>query len=683
MSQLRPYQSEDKASIIEAWKEYRSILYQLPTGGGKSVVLTSIIQDYKHEQIIVFAHKRKLLFQLRDHLKRVGITAGVLAGQFQENLDSNIIIVSIRTAVKDARLESLLERDWNKVIIDEARHSRTASYDKVLDALLEKHPNHRLLGVDATPYRKDKKRLDKHFQHMVVSSETIASLTEKGFLQKCKTIVSPINIEDLQEQVKEVANDYQITSLSNYMRQPKYLNYVVSQYITYGEQRQAIVFAVDKAHAKDLAVVFEDNGYEGRVVRIDSDMSETEIEQAYQLFEDKKAQILINVEMITEGVDLPSVGCIVGARPTKSMTLYFQMIGRGMRLDGIHDYFINLDCCGWTEEYGVATTPKHWSLNPEIDPNGARIGNKIFGKNMITGELEEDLTDYIGEVIEMTPEEYLQSLQGGKEKAVQINISIDDKIKNLFEAVISLIMAIEGIYKDFYVEFEYDNYEHKKIVQFFHHDSKGEGRSAYSRMRAELTFEKDRRTGKQTIYSTMVHGYDSSKHFDYLKLTKLVGDLNSKLLKDDNKTLTAKSFELLEQIADLNKSKINLEQFKQAEEQMKADQFKQSVDDHVKINKIFDLSNSKLNYGSYFKESWMGNMGGDIVKIELPDGKIKGHHNTIILHVKKHEGWQDDPANPGKSLRTYKVVQEEKKYIKGDRVYEMIKDGRWNIEVEV
>lgn len=680
MSQLRPYQAVDKYEIIKAWEEYRSILYQLPTGGGKSIVLTSIIQDYKQEQIIVFAHKRKLLFQLRDHLKRAGITAGVLAGQFQENLDSNIIIVSIRTAVKDARLESLLERDWNKVIIDEARNARTASYDKVLDALLEKHPTHRLLGVDATPYRKDKKRLDKHFQYMITSSENVASLIEKGYLQKCKTIVSPINIEDLREEVKEVANDYQITALSNYMRKPKFLNYVVGQYIEFGEERQAIVFAVDKAHAKDLMIVFEDNGYQGKVVRIDSDMNEDEIEKAYKAFEDKQAQILINVEMVTEGVDLPSAGCIIGARPTKSLTLFMQIAGRGMRLDGVHDYFILLDCCGWTEEYGVVSTPKHWSLNPEIDPNGTRTGNKIFGRNK-HGDLQdiEELTDYIGEVIEMTPEEYLQQLQGGKEKAEQINITIDEKIKLLFEAIMKLIIAIEGIYKDFYVEFEYGEYSDEYKVKFFHLDSKSDGRNSYSRMRADLTFKQ--KGSKQSIYASMVHSYDSERHFQFLKLTKLVGDLNGKLLKEDSNKLTRQSFELLEQVADLNKSKINLNQFNEAEKQFKADQRKQQIDDHVKIHKSLDFRNKPLTYGYYFKESWMSNLGGDIVQVDVPNGKINNHQNTIILHVKKHVGWEVDPVSQ-REVRSYKVVQEEKKYVKGERIYEMIKDADWNNEVQ-
>src|SRR5690606_2080224 len=145
--------------------------------------------------------------------------------------------------------------------------------------IFHNHEGAKLLGVDATPYRKDKKRLDHHFQHLVVSQETTASLMQKGFLQKCKTIVSPIELDKLAEEVKETTGDYQVQALSYYMRKPKFLEYVVSQYITYGEGRQNIVFAVDIQHAKELQQVFEDNGFQGKVARIDSTMSDSVIEE--------------------------------------------------------------------------------------------------------------------------------------------------------------------------------------------------------------------------------------------------------------------------------------------------------------------------------------------------------------------------------------------------------------------
>lgn len=138
---LRGYQIDDKRSILAAWKEFRSVLYQLPTGGGKSEILASIIEDFKDKKIIVFAHKKKLINQLKGHLQRKGIDVGILMGTETENLDANIIIASIKTAVKDSRLQMLVDREWDYEFIDEARHSRTGSYDKVLEQIFHNHPN--------------------------------------------------------------------------------------------------------------------------------------------------------------------------------------------------------------------------------------------------------------------------------------------------------------------------------------------------------------------------------------------------------------------------------------------------------------------------------------------------------------------------------------------------------------
>lgn len=667
MSTLRSYQSSDKAAIYQAWKEFPSVLYQLPTGGGKSVVLSSIVEDYKNENILIFAHKRKLLKQLKSHLNSRGIRCGLLAGTLQENLDANIIIVSIRTAVKETRLEALLKRDWNKTFIDEARHSRTGSYDTVLDALKEAHPRMRILGVDATPYRKDKKRLDKHFHTMVVSSEDTASLTKQGFLQKCKTIVSPIDRESLAEQVKEVANDYQITSLSNYMRQPKYINYVVSQYIEFGEGRQNIVFAVDKAHSKDLQQAFEDNGFEGKVARIDSSMSDKEIEQAYIDFESGKVQHLINVEMITEGVDLPDCGCITGARPTKSLTLYLQMAGRGTRPDGTNDYFILLDCCGWTEDWGVITSPKSWSLNPEIDPNSGRSGNKIFGRND-KGELVEDLTDYIGEIEELTPDEFLKQLAGGKEKAESINQTLDEKITALFDEIRKLfdnILAKLKMTDSFTVEYDYDYRRERKII--WKHKDKGEGRWRNNSVTLVL------REGEQpkiTLSDT-----DTDKPLAYYSTLSLAGEMGRKLLEliTDNKTLHIE--ELLAQVEQLRKQKIDIEQFKKAEEEMKEQQWTAAVEDHAKTNKIFECPNP-LTWNDYFPRDYSSVA---ITAIEVPSGRINNHHNSLKLHTCRREY--------DHTIRKYVVKREtlyveEKNYIKGEKVYEMIKDCKWGVEQE-
>jgi superfamily II DNA or RNA helicase len=659
MKQLREYQDSDKQAIEEALLEFGSVLYQLPTGGGKSVVITSIVNDYKTEQILIFAHKRKLLFQLKKHLKSIGITAGILSGDIQENLDSNIIIASIRTAVNDSRLQFLLDRDLKKVIIDEARHSRTPSYDKVLDAIKVSHPVCEFIGVDATPYRNDKKRLDKHFQHMVVSSENIATLMEKGFLQKCKAIVSPIDKESLLEQVKSTDNDYQITSLSNYMRQEKYLDYVINQYLTYGEGRPAIVFAVDKAHSRDLKSKFESNGFLGKVERIDSDMSETEVQNAFGRFERGESTVLINVEMVTEGVDLPNAGCIIGARPTKSLTLYMQMVGRGMRLDDMFDYFILLDCCGWTADYGTISTPKTWSLNPEIDPNSGRIGNKIFGRRP-DGTLTEDLTNFIGEVIEMTPEEYMEQLLGSEEQAIIVNKNIDDKINDIYVKILSLILKPEN-YKDFEYKIE-NKYGDVQYIFTLINDSEV---SSYYKQNVTIEIST---SGTKFIFSKCDKSFSNEYKTSYMKCQVLNGFINKEMLSKPN--FEKQAFELLEQVTDLQKSKIDLSNFKKAKEKLAKQEREQMIEEVVKTTGIFELKN-ELYYTDYFRTEEYPDPR--ITKIELTSNKLLSE-NTIKFHCYKSDyKWEDG----NRKLVQVEIVI-EKKFVLKAKFYQLLEDGMWN-----
>lgn len=662
---LRGYQIDDKRAILAAWKEFRSVLYQLPTGGGKSVILASIIEDLKDKKIIVFAHKKKLIKQLSMHLRKRGIDVGIMMGTETENLDANIIIASIKTAVKDARLQMLIDREWDYEFIDEARHSRTGSYDKVLEEIFHNHPNAKLLGVDATPYRKDKKRLDHHYQTLVCSKETTASLMEKGFLQKCKTIVSPIEFNQLEEEVKETTGDYQIQALSHYMRKPKFLEYVVSQYIEYGEGRQNIVFAVDIQHAKDLQQVFEDNGFTGKVARIDSTMSDSVIEQVFADFESGKIQILINVEMVTEGVDLPIAGCVTGARPTKSLTLYLQMAGRGGRPDGENDYFILLDCCGWTEEWGTVASPKTWSLNPEIDPNGGRSGYKVFRKDTSNGLVEVE-DDFIGEVIELSPEEYLQQLAGGKEQAEAINVSIDDKIVALFNEIIKLLgknVKALADQKYFDVVFSY-KYTEKEIT-WTHKSCEDENRWRQNIVKLSIS-----RKGELTI---SLNRTDTSNELAYFQTLEFAGKLGLGVVLIKQEKKTQPIVELVEQVDKLERTKIDIAQFKEAEKKIAAEQRDKEIADHARLDGTFTLNEERQAY-QYFKETGILEV---ITAIKIPSGKINGHHNTIILVGGYYR------YNYSTSQREWIPVKDmEKKYVKGDKVLDIINEGKWNIEVE-
>jgi superfamily II DNA or RNA helicase len=660
----RQYQEDDYKCIIKALETHAGVIYQLPTGGGKSVIISQYIIEHKNENIIIFAHKRRLLTQLYNRLKDAKVDVGILAGSLEENFYAKVLIVSIRTAVKDARLELLMQRKWTRAVIDEARHSRTNSYDKVLDTMREAHPDYKLFGVDATPFRKDRRRLDKHFQHMVVSKEDVKSLTEKGYLQRCKVIQTPIDKEALKEQVKEVGNDYQMGALSDYMRQPKYLEYVVNNYKENGEGRQAIAFAVDKAHAKDLKAEFIKGGFK-KIAQIDSDMSTEEVEKAFADFESEKIQILINIEMATEGVDLPNCGCIIGARPTKSLTLYLQMGGRGTRPDGKHDYFILLDCCGWTDEFGTLASKKHWSLNPEVDPNNPRKKNKVVGRKP-NGELTEDLTDFVGELIELTPEEYMTQLKGGLEVAAKANKSIEEKIKDLYEELRDIVKGTGGKGAS---EFQYKPVHgrnggkgHIVIVTANHKMEEDWDREH----RATISLEREANERYYVVVADPENSwYNRSRPIEeFMKLTTLAGEMNNSLLNEkEGKKVTQRMLEVLEQIVDLESSKINLNDFKEAAKKHQRGGWEKKVNEHAATGGIFTFDR-EVSAESHFKgASW----STKIIGLKMKGTAINNYHNKVTLILK--DRYNNNP------------YEDDKNYVKGEKVFELIEDGGWEIEM--
>lgn len=656
---LRDYQRSDIERIESAWTEYNSILYQLPTGGGKSVVLSKIISDRKDQKILVFAHKRRLLTQLKQHLLNVGVRAGLLIASTEENLDSNVVIVSIRTAVKDARLDRLLERDWDLVVIDEARNSRTNSYDKVLKAIEANNLSIKKLGCDATPYRKDRKRLDEHFEYMVCSTETTASLIEKGFLAKYKTYVAPIG--EIEKEVDEVANDYQQQQLSHYMRQTTYMNYVVEMYKQYGDNRQAIVFAVDKEHARSLKKVFVERGVKS-VEQIDSSLSTEEIERITKSYEEKETQILINVEMLTEGVDLPDTGVIIGARPTKSLTLYLQMVGRGTRLKGDGSHLIVLDCCGWTEAFGQLSSPKHWSLNPEIDPNNPRLNNRVVGKRE-NGTIEEDLSDFIGEVIELTPEEYLNSVQNGLEKATKLNEKIDENKLALFEKIYELWKSfVKSKLSECCHAIEVrDDYGSHQII-LFDINKKESKESDWQRFRVIIKFSLERRLYAAFEGPNTQPG-DEGRIVEMMRMSQVFAELNNMFLTQPK--VEVQTLELYEQILDLEKTKIDLRAFENKAKEFNEEQWRKSVEDHFVANDGLFVLNQPLKKSNWFK----GYSNDQITSLNITGSTLNSYNNTIELNLRNNWNYES-------------VSIETKSYIKAEKIYEILKAGKWNEKIE-
>ena len=231
---LRPYQTQDTSSLLKSFDKYNSILYQLPTGGGKTVIIQEIVDKILTDQvknvgkkILILVHRREIIFQIRDRLTAQGVKVGVLIGAHEENIDSDILVGSILTVARDGRLDDIMNRNFDFMIIDEAHHARSNSYTKVIIRFKEHNPKYKLLGVTATPYRKDKKGLGKVFEALIIGP-SISELQEQGYL--CKAITYATNLEELNEDVSHTGGDYNITELSRFMRQDHIVEYSIQSY---------------------------------------------------------------------------------------------------------------------------------------------------------------------------------------------------------------------------------------------------------------------------------------------------------------------------------------------------------------------------------------------------------------------------------------------------------------------
>lgn len=620
-AELRGYQSRDISLIEEALVEHKTVLYQLPTGGGKSVVISKIIYDlYGQKRFLVFAHKKKLLSQLLTRFRSLGMSVGYLQGMNEENLSADVIVCSIRTAAKSKRLTTLLEQHWDYVIVDEARHTRTTSYDIVLDSLKDHLPQLKMLGVDATPYRRDGKSLDKHFKHLI-ASDSISSLIEQGFLAPFTTFSTPI--DGIKEEVKLQGGDYQTSSLSEFMRKPAVMNYCLSLYKNKGEGKQTIVFCVDKAHAKALRDVFEKE-YPEKTAYIDSDCSDDEIELAYLNYECNESQFLFNVEMATEGVDLPDTGCILGARPTMSLTLYMQMVGRGTRLKSDNSKLIVLDACGWTESFGSISAPKTWSLDPTVDPANPSKGRKIVARKA-DGTLSEDIQPF-DELVDVSAEEFFEQALGGKEAAQAHNLSLEEKIETIKAGLIPLIL--EHLAKVSKYEFTIPETHRLAIVKNSDDICLGHVSSDYTLLKLS-----PHKSGSeyyvselQTPNSWSSHRYSEGLPFAYqfaglfttaLKFTKL----NEKLIAHYTK------------IKEYEKQKIDMDRFKAAENAAKEANMTNLVLDLIASGHEFEFG-SGFSYFDLFPQDQYKKTSGHgswVYKLTLQNKSFTDGFNTVTF----------------------------------------------------
>lgn len=391
--------------------------------------------------------------------------------------------------------------------------------------------------------------------------------------------------------------------------------------------------------------------------------------------------------MATEGVDLPETGCIILARPTLSLTMYLQMVGRGTRISADGEALIIIDCSGNTDRFGTLSSPRHWSLNPEIDPNNLRSKMKVVGKKP-DGTYTEDLEEFVGEVVEMDPEEYMKHLAGGLDSAKKVNLTIEEKMEDVMVAMYKVLAKVvkDELDKCIFVPMlKLRNDECKLMFISTIHEAKyekiieeSEGGEINTYKLSDCARVVVDIKGKCIFASMNVPdsmSYYAERTPDYMKMTLVAGKINEAFLKHEKVTLKLR--ELHGQIEDLEKTKINISAIEETAKQFKQEQHEKVVRNHATLVGEFDFTRP-LTLKDYFKDPDDYSSRKQIFGIILPNKSILGHQNKIILKVKiPLDAW--DRRN---NVTEKPIKLEEKNYIKGDKILELINFGKWEPTAE-
>lgn len=355
---LRPYQQEARESIQSEWeKGVKRTLLVLPTGCGKTIVFSKVIEDRVRlgERVLVLAHRGELLDQAADKLERsTGLKCATEKAE-QTSVGSwyRVVVGSVQTMMRAKRLEQFDRRFFDTIIIDEAHHCISESYQRVLQYFERAN----VLGVTATPDRGDMRNLGCYFESLAYEY-TLPRAIKEGYLSPIKALTIPLQL-DLTA-VGQQAGDFKSSDLGTAL--DPYLEQIAAEMWRVARDRKIVVFLPLVKTSQKFTRILNTVGFRAAEVNGESqDRAEILAD-----FDNDKYNVLCNSMLLTEGWDCPSVDCVVVLRPTKVRSLYSQMVGRGTRLYPGKTELLLLDFLWHTERHELCHPAHLIAENEEI-----------------------------------------------------------------------------------------------------------------------------------------------------------------------------------------------------------------------------------------------------------------------------------------------------------------------------
>ena len=373
--QLRPYQTKIIDDIRDKMHEgNRCVLAQAPTGAGKTALTAKMLQTVAQKGFhgLFICHRRELIKQTSIAFKDLNIGHGIIGAGFHYSGRQLVTIASIQTLKN--KISKIKKPSF--VVFDECHHQSAKSWEMVYNAF----PDAWIIGLTATPQRLDGSGLGKYYPVMV-QGPSVQELIDQGYLSPYK-IFAPGNVD--VSKVHKRMGDFVTSELAATIDKPTITGDAINEYRKYADGKRAIVRGVSIEHSKHIAQQFTDAGI--RSSHVDGTTPHEERDSIMDSFRRGDTLILSNVELFSEGLDVPSVECVIDLRPTASLILWLQFCGRALRpMEG--KTAIIIDHAGNCKRHGFPCDDRHWDLQgrekkaKEDSGPMIRLCPKCFGAN--------------------------------------------------------------------------------------------------------------------------------------------------------------------------------------------------------------------------------------------------------------------------------------------------------------
>lgn len=407
--ELRPYQQEAREAVFGQWDQVDRTLLVLPTGCGKTIVFAKITEDCvrKGNRVLILAHRGELLEQASDKIaKATGLGCAVEKAE-ESCLGSwfRVTVGSVQTLMREKRLAKFAEDYFDTIIIDEAHHCLSDSYQKVLGHF----PKSKVLGVTATPDRGDMRNLGEYFESLAYEY-TLPKAIREGYLSPIKALTLPLKL-DLSG-VGVQAGDFKSGDIATAL--DPYLYQIADEMLKYCSDRKTVVFLPLVRTSQKFRDILNEKGFRAAEVNGDS----KDRAEVLEAFDRGDYNVLCNSMLLTEGWDCPSVNCVVVLRPTKVRSLYSQMVGRGTRLFSGKDHLLLLDFLWHTERHELCHPAHLICDNDEVAKQMTMNLEKEAGHPLDIGEAEKKAAEDVVAQREESLAKQLTEMRHRKKKLV-------------------------------------------------------------------------------------------------------------------------------------------------------------------------------------------------------------------------------------------------------------------------